>query len=281
MSYNEYTAAVKTMGEYTLEIVHDPYPRNPRKDDNLGKMICWHREYRLGDEHNREDSAEMLADLIRHTISENDIIAYAKSSKTKGPTLRLSRSGREWQLKVYDTYFKKRHVIKTYTAPLPNNYTVLSEDILDEMREDDLLCLARTTHLILPLWFYANNSTIGISTESFVGRAHHADWDSGQVGWVYVSHADIAKEYGDASEASIEKAADLIESETKAYNFYLNGECYGYVLYKKGEEIDSYMGFLGDFKDAKDAIRNILPDEARVLAETIEYGDDDRRKKTA
>jgi hypothetical protein len=222
----------------------------------------------------------MLADLIRHTISENDIIAYVKGGKASNLTLEYSRSGREWQLKVYDTHFKKRHVVKTYVAPLPNNYTLLSEDILDEMRGDDLLCLARTTHLILPLWFY-DHGTIGISTESFVGRAHHADWDSGQVGWVYASHADIAKEYGDASEASVEKAIKLIEWETETHNLYLNGECYGYVLYKEGEEIDSCYGFPGGFKDIKDAIRDILPDEARVLAETIEYGDNDRREETA
>jgi hypothetical protein len=280
MLHNEYTAAVKTMGEYTLKIMLDCDPQNPREYDNLGKMICWHRKYRLGDEHNWKDSAEMLADLVRHTISENDIIAYVKGGKASNLALEHNRSGKEWELKVYDAYFKKQYVVNTYVAPLPNNYTLLSEDILDETGEDDLLCLARTTHLILPLWLY-DHSIIGISTESFVGRAHHADWDSGQVGWIHASHADIAKEYGDASETSVEKATNLIKSETEAYNLYLNGEYYGYILYKEGEEVDSCYGFTGGFEDAKGAIRDTLPEEARVLAETIEYGDDDRREKIA
>ena len=38
---------------FTLRIVQDEDPVNPRLDfDNLGKMICFHKRYNLGDEHN-------------------------------------------------------------------------------------------------------------------------------------------------------------------------------------------------------------------------------------
>jgi hypothetical protein len=36
---------------YTINIVRDEYPESPREWDNLGTMICFHREYDLGDEH--------------------------------------------------------------------------------------------------------------------------------------------------------------------------------------------------------------------------------------
>lgn len=35
---------------YTVQIVNDPYPENPRDWDNLGNMVCSHRRYTLGDE---------------------------------------------------------------------------------------------------------------------------------------------------------------------------------------------------------------------------------------
>lgn len=36
---------------YTLEIRQDEEPYSPREDDNFGTMVCWHRRYTLGDEH--------------------------------------------------------------------------------------------------------------------------------------------------------------------------------------------------------------------------------------
>ena len=41
----------KTIGKYKVETVHDESPFNPREDDNLGTMICFHGNYILGDKH--------------------------------------------------------------------------------------------------------------------------------------------------------------------------------------------------------------------------------------
>ena len=35
----------------TLEVFLDEYPQNPREDDNLTTMICFHKRYNLGDKH--------------------------------------------------------------------------------------------------------------------------------------------------------------------------------------------------------------------------------------
>lgn len=44
---------IKTIreGNYELEIYQDESPFSPREDDNLGTMICFHRGYELGDDH--------------------------------------------------------------------------------------------------------------------------------------------------------------------------------------------------------------------------------------
>lgn len=39
------------MKKYLLEIERDSSPESPRTWDNFGKMICFHRRYDLGDEH--------------------------------------------------------------------------------------------------------------------------------------------------------------------------------------------------------------------------------------
>jgi len=43
----------KKVGKYTVKVLQDDDPMNPRADcDNLATMICFHRNYNLGDEHN-------------------------------------------------------------------------------------------------------------------------------------------------------------------------------------------------------------------------------------
>ena len=50
---------------YEIEILQDDDPTNPREDDNLGTMICFHKRYSLGDKHSYQTEdysswAEML-----------------------------------------------------------------------------------------------------------------------------------------------------------------------------------------------------------------------------
>ena len=46
-----------------LTIYQDSTPDNPRTWDNLGKMICFHKEYSLGDEHDYESPKEFIQNL--------------------------------------------------------------------------------------------------------------------------------------------------------------------------------------------------------------------------
>lgn len=49
--------------KYWLKIEQDATPEDPRRWDNLCTMICWHRNYRLGDAHNYNDAWDFLRDL--------------------------------------------------------------------------------------------------------------------------------------------------------------------------------------------------------------------------
>jgi len=113
-------------------------------------------------------------------------------------------------------------------------------------------------YLFLPLYLY-DHGGITISTGPF-----SCPWDSGQVGWAYISHADIRKEYGvkcvrhcyrDHNGKNRGKAIDvakaLLKSEVEEYDDFLTGNVYGYVVKDKdGESLDSCWGFFGDVKYA-------------------------------
>lgn len=49
---------------YTVEIHCDPDASSPRENDNLGKMVCWHRRYDLGDVMPKEDRDTWLGSLL-------------------------------------------------------------------------------------------------------------------------------------------------------------------------------------------------------------------------
>ena len=118
-----------------------------------------------------------------------------------------------------------------------------------------------------------DHSVQSISVNSFIGRAHHAEWDSGQVGYVYTSHADIEKEYGAVTDEALVKAENVVIAEVNLYDNYIRGECYGYKLYEGDEEIDSCWGFIGTFHEVIENLKSELPKGAVELLDGMEYGE--------
>jgi hypothetical protein len=41
----------EVIDNYILRVYYDEYPSNPREDENLTKMVCFHKRYDLGDKH--------------------------------------------------------------------------------------------------------------------------------------------------------------------------------------------------------------------------------------
>ncbi len=54
----------RTSEKYILNIRHDEYTESPREWSNIGKMLCWHNRYRLGDENPYEGRADFFVGLI-------------------------------------------------------------------------------------------------------------------------------------------------------------------------------------------------------------------------
>jgi hypothetical protein len=108
--------------------------------------------------------------------------------------------------------------------------------------------------IVQPLYLY-DHSGLTISTRSFHGRLPqgHAEWDSMQVGVVYLTPEMIRETYmvKRITKAILERAKNLILAEVREYDDYLRGDVYGYrVEDKDGEEIDSVWGYYGDPKES-------------------------------
>lgn len=52
--------------EYTLTVEQDDYAEDPREWDNLCTMVCWHRNYFLGDKHDYDDVDEFFRYILHH-----------------------------------------------------------------------------------------------------------------------------------------------------------------------------------------------------------------------
>lgn len=170
---------------YNIKVMHDDDCSNPREDYCLGKMICFHGRYILGDSH----------DLRSKDFDSWDEIMV--------------------------------HLVKNCGAVV-----------------------------ILPLYLY-DHSGLALSTRSWLGRAHHAEWDSGKVGFIYATRKDIFEAFG--GKRLTAKLRDRVEKslngEVETYSSWLGGEVYGFKIEPGTEdlpeiEMDSVWGFIGDYEDS-------------------------------
>jgi hypothetical protein len=88
-----------------------------------------------------------------------------------------------------------------------------------------------------------DHSGIILSTNPFKCR-----WDSGQVGWIFVTKEKLRKEFGvrRITKKIKEKAREILAEEVNVYSDYIEGNVFGYILKdENGEELDSCWGFYG------------------------------------
>ena len=228
-------------GPYVLMVQPDDIQISPRElDDNFGTMVCFHPHYALGDKHNYMDKDDFLREMYLNTVGNDE----------RGTERYENMVNMVWSRKM--------------TGPNPDPRAV----------DNTMLNVIQKKYIMLPLYLY-DHSGLVMSTESFVGKAVHAEWDSGQVGWIYVSKEDALKEFGGEKMTSAikKKAESVMKSEVAIYDCYLRGECYGFELYKNGELEDSCWGFMGNFADACEGMAEYLPEECKDMVKHLEEHD--------
>ena len=265
-----------TDGRYTLCVHYDEYAESPREWDNLGRMICFHSRYTLGDKHDYRDPIDFLRDAYAHAISDNGkaLVRYLKSGKAHGAYLEYNRSTHEWDLHEC-TYLRTvlGHSEPGWEITKSAPKSQLRDDgwfwdyMLESLTESDLVELlnALPDCVLLPLYLY-DHSGITMNTGGF-----SCPWDSGQVGWIFADGNAIRREYGNANRKSVATAAEVLEREVSVYDDFIRGNCWYFRLYENGEEVDSCSDFLGDVK--KCGLDDCLPDEATHLIGELEWTD--------
>ena len=164
------------MKKYELKVEQDNDPMNPRTEwDNITTMICFHRNYNLGDKHNYK--------------SDN-----------------------------FDGWI----------------------ELMDQIDSDYKMLM------IKPLYMY-DHSGITIRTYPF-----DCQWDSGQIGWVFIDEKKLQSMTGDSSGHNEINLEEIIDSEVKTYDQYLTGEVYRYSIYEietcdKGHEHKNYVEGCGSY----------------------------------
>ncbi len=239
--------AVETemVGNFEIEIFRDDDPGNSRDWDNLGHMVCWHNRYNLGDEQRRDSSKDFFQELAE---AVDDTVAGRIEF---------------WE---NDKWYDSDPILPT-PDPLPYE------------RINALITKAIGDHYImLPLALLDHSGL-----HMYVGsRPHWTDfgvWDSGQVGWIYVTKKQVRKEYGwkVITKKRIEKIKSYLEAEVKMYDRFLTGQIYGFVITEHGickhcganivADIDSCWG---NFMDSGDLLKDVKDD---ILSFESELGD--------
>ena len=115
--------------------------------------------------------------------------------------------------------------------------------------------------IVLPIYMY-DHSGLTISTGPF-----SCPWDSGQIGFCYVTKEAVRKEYScqRIGKKILEKVRKLLEAEVEEYDDYLTGNIHELVVRRpavsedeEGEEIHSCWNYIGDcrgdYLDKKNAM---------------------------
>ena len=285
--FNEYKYYKENEKIKRVSVETDDTPPDPRYDydGHIGKMMCWHRNYTLGDykENKFADNEDFLNDLVRENIKNNTLINYVKNKKTSnGLELRYDRHEKMWQL--WGTYYlfplmssrdAKFGIIEEY-----EDVTWLVDNIIEALpQEDKWKLLEKHAQIIfMPLFLY-DHSGITMNTCGYSCR-----WDSGQVGYIYTDRKTILglknayyrNEKGKSTKITKnnwKKAAYLwMEGEVEEYDQYLTGEVYGIIEEEYDveddtwEETDSCWGFFNS-KFGSELIEDVARDYG--ISETL------------
>ena len=128
--------------------------------------------------------------------------------------------------------------------------------------------------VVLPLYMY-DHSGIAISTQSFVGRAVHGEWDSGRIGFVYATKEDIRKNWmvKRVSKQLLEDTERILNGEVEHYNQYVQGNVYGFTIEnnESGKIIDSCGGYIGEdyYNEMVREASSIIDHTIKEIEETI------------
>lgn len=234
------------------KVEYSDYAPNPRKDyDNAATMVCWHDRYDLGDEQPSMSPEDFIYDLAQDTGDKLlDWLGSVGSWYDVGDVTLADVQAEIKRLieNVRLGYYREAQFFRDDWPMYRLAQKVLvGKTVLEYGHE-----VFAQHYYSLPLYLY-DHSGITMSTGRF-----SCPWDSGQVGFIYISKEKAAKEWTSREGEELAKAAyACMEAEVEEYDHYLTGEVYEFVVEDaEGEVLESCGGFLGDIDYVKQEARS-------------------------
>lgn len=178
-----------------------------------------------------------------------------------------SESPREWN--NLGTIVASHHRYNLSDVPFPqagNNGSLL-KDFSAYLEDEHSLTLKDVIYL--PVYLY-DHSGISINSTGFL-----CSWDSGQVGFIYVTKQQAYSNYSvkRINSALLAHITARLNAELESYDHYISGNCYEYRIYDDEELVDACSGFLGDFDDVKKQMRGYIGEPLWEQLDAINYDD--------
>jgi hypothetical protein len=148
---------------------------------------------------------------------------------------------REWDNLSTMICFHRRYTLGDKHTYNHNDYNGWDEMEKDIIRKENV-------GVILPLYLY-DHSGITISTKPF-----HCNFDSGQIGFIYVSRKTIFENirgYKTLTKKVKEIITERLLNELKCYDQYLQNEVYSFEIVKDDERVE----YCGGYYDLDECIK--------------------------
>lgn len=187
-------------GIKTAVVLQDPQPLNPRKEqENLARIVSWDRRI-SADAYNFDNAQEFAECMCSAYLKIPDVFRGIQNGCVEGYQLREVESvfsngkqyGPAYNLERYgrlpgDEGWHGTDWFVTKDFKLISSGGQELEDLFERFITKDLLSLLdHSNQVAIKTLYLYDHSVQSISTGSFVGRAHQAQWDSGPVGFVYM-----------------------------------------------------------------------------------------------
>lgn len=189
--------------------------------------------------------------------------------KYKGFVIKVSpeeyaESPREWDNLATMVCFHKRYELgdkHDYRFDDYNSWSELARDIIRREKPVD----------IAPLYLY-DHSGLRIKIGSFSGLLPqgHAEFDSGQVGFIFVPRAKAVKEFGKRVMKS--KVRKIMQGEVQNYDDYISGNVWRYNIMYGDDIVGGLGGIFGSenvMKEARSEVDSIIAYERKKHAERL------------
>lgn len=224
---------------------------NPRYWSTDTHMMCWVKNYVLGDENEFARPEDWWQYVVKVCVPDSDTLRYFLDAKP------LDKYKAVPDPKHDGNYLILEYWEGTDTDIFEPNWYIKYENVsesefngwaFDLLTIHDCMQLLEPYAVWLPVWAYIH-SGITVSTGER-GYPYCDEWDSGQAGWILMTKNAAIATFRDYDWK--QKAIDQMKNEVAEYDQYLQGEIYGFTLYKwddttqQWEDCDcSDWGFVG------------------------------------